>query len=267
MRVRFVKTLGFALFLSGIIGVSQKDSLKDFRNSIAESSVSEQQQSNKKYQLKLLEHTPSLGFRNIVSNWNFLQFLQYFGDEASRKATGYSLSPDYLSIVLKCDPYYKNFYLFLSESTTFYAGMPEKTVSLMAKGLASFKEQRPADSYYIWRYKGIDELLFLNDGHLAQRSFEKAAEWAAQSDEKNSKLMASLSAQTAALLASNPKSTLAQINAWGSILTTTSDDTTRVRAIKRIRELGGDVVLASDGQLQIKYAQAEKTASEEKPDS
>ena len=247
-----------------------KDISAQKRYSYVEQKVNKNIQENieqKTEQLKVMTKMPSLGFRNLWANYAFIQFLQYFGDEESRKVTGYSLSPDYLSVSLKFDPYYRYFYLFLSESTTFYAGMPDKTIALMEKSLSNFGKEKPADSYYIWRYKGIDELLFLNDGHLAQRSFEKAAEWATQSDEENSKLMASLSAQTAALLASNPKSTLAQINAWGSILTTTSDDTTRVRAIRKIRELGGDVVLASDGQLQIKYAQAEKTAAEERPDS
>lgn len=218
-------------------------------------------------QLKVMTKMPSLGFRNLYANYAFVQFLQYFGDEESRKVTDYSLSPDYLSVSLKFDPYYRYFYLFLSQSTTFYAGMPDKTVALMGKGLSAFGEKKPADSYYIWRYKGTDELLFLNNGKLAQKSFEMAAKWAAQSDTIEGQLMSQQSKQTAQFLADNPDSKLAQINAWGSILTTALDNETRKRAIARIQELGGDVVLGSDGQLQIKYAQAEEAAGEQKPDS
>jgi hypothetical protein len=267
MAIKSIKILACILFFSSTIGTFQSISLKDSRNSVVDALANNQQLSDKKYQLDLLKRMPSLGFRNLVSNWNFIQFLQYFGDEKNRKITGYSLSPDYLSLSLKYDPYYKDFYLFLSESTTFYAGMPDKTVDLMQQGLSSFKEQKPADSYYIWRYKGIDELLFLNDGQSAQKSFEKAAKWAIESDDENSQLMASLSQQTATLLASDPKSTQAQISAWSSILTTTLDNATQIRAIRQIRELGGDVVLGSDGQLQIKYAKAEDLDGRRKPDS
>jgi hypothetical protein len=267
MAVKSLRTLYFILSLSALAVFFQHLSLNEIKNKPANLLSSEQQVSNKKHQLELLMHLPSFGFNNTVSNWNFVQFLQYFGDEESRKITGYSLSPNYLALSLKHDPYYKDFYLFLSESTTFYAGMPDKTVSLITKALSSFKEKKPADSYYIWRYKGIDELLFLNDGQAAQKSFEKAAEWAAESDDENSQLMASLSKQTAINLASDSGSTQAKISAWSSILTTTLNDETRIRAIRQIRKLGGDVVLASDGQIQIKYSNAEKDSGEKIPGS
>lgn len=267
MVIKSTKTLAFILFLSAVSVFFQALSLKEIKNKSANLLTSEQQVLNKKHQLELLMGLPSFGFSNTVSNWNFIQFLQYFGDEESRKITGYSLSPNYLALSLKHDPYYKDFYLFLSESTTFYAGMPDKTVSLIAKALSLFKEEKPADSYYIWRYKGIDELLFLNDGQAAQKSFEKAAEWAAESNDENSQLMASLSKQTAIHLASDSGSTQAKISAWSSILTTTLNDETRIKAIRQIRKLGGDVVLSSNGQFQIKYANVEKDTSEKKPGS
>ena len=218
-------------------------------------------------QLSALKNMPSVGFRNVIADWSFVQFLQYFGDNEVRGRTGYGNSAKYLSATIHHDPYFREFYVFLSGSSTIFAGKPEETVQVMSEGLARLSTQRAPDSYYIWRYKGTDELLFLNDGRSAQQSFEMAAKWAAQSDDVNGQLMSQLSEQTAQFLADNPDSKLAQINAWGSVLTTALDNETRNRAIRRIRELGGDVVLGSDGQLQIKYAQVEKPAGEEKPDS
>ncbi len=206
-------------------------------------------------QIKAVKEMPSFGFGNTLANWSFLQFLQYFGDDGQRQHSGYGLSPIFLDSVLTHDPYYRPFYIFLSESTTFYAGMPDKTVEMIDKGLSSFGEQKPSDSYYIWRYKGTDELLFLNDGDEAQHSFEMAAQWAAESDDAGSQQMAALSAQTAAYLASNPASMEAKVNAWSSVLTTAIDDATRERAVAQIRALGGDVVFSEDGGIKVEFAQ------------
>jgi hypothetical protein len=204
-------------------------------------------------QLKILKNMPSIGFGNSIANYSFLQFLQYFGNEEARSINGYSMSPEYMSPVLAHDSHYKYFYLFLSESTTFYAGMPEKTVELMKEKLSSLKENRAPDSYYIWRYKGTDELLFLNKPKAAQHSFEMAAKWAKESTEKNSQLMAAISQQTADFLASDPDSTQAKIGAWADILTTSRDKQTQERAVKMIHELGGEVVVIDNGGVSIEY--------------
>lgn len=249
MSTKFVKSIFAALAISTIVVSIQNSSL----NKLDNNSISEAK-STRLIQLKTLEKMPSIGFRNIVSDWSFLSFLQYFGNEENRNKEGYALSPTYLSVVVEQDPYYRPFYLFLSESTTFYAGMPDKTVSLMKKGLAHFRDHKPADSYYIWRYKGTDELLFLDKAQSAQRSFEMAAKWAEASDEKDSKLMAALSKQTASFIASDPDSTSAKISAWGSVLTTSRDENTRKIAVSKIRGLGGNVFIDDGGGIKIEYS-------------
>lgn len=206
---------------------------------------------------------PALGFRNVVADYSFVQFLQYFGDDKVRQNSGYGRSASYLSTTIHHDPYFRIFYLFLSGSTTGYAGQPEKTVEIMRDGLAKVQAKRPSDIYYVWRYKGTDELLYLNDSQSAQKSFEKAAEWALDSNDEDAELAAQASQQTAQFLANNPDSKLAQINAWASVLTTALDNTTRNRAITKIKELGGNVVIGSDGQIEIKYAQAEESSEQD----
>ena len=207
-------------------------------------------------QLKILKHTPNIGFGNVIADWGFLQFLQYFGDEESRDVSGYGMSSEYMAAVLAHDPYYKDFYLFLSESTTFYAGMPNRTVELMKEELSYLKESRAPDSYYVWRYKGTDELLFLNKSTAAQQSFEMAATWAEASTEENSQMMAAISRQTANFLASDPDSTQAKIGAWANIVTTSRDEQTQARAIQMIRELGGGVIVSDTGGVSIEYPPA-----------
>ena len=105
----------------------------------------------------------------------YIDFLQFFGDDEARDRTGYRLSPEYFEVILGRDPRFLDAYLGLSVSSSLYGGMPEKSIALMDKGLKSLSPQLPKKSYYIWRYKGTDELLFLGNAQAAQTSFLKAA--------------------------------------------------------------------------------------------
>lgn len=203
--------------------------------------------------LRLLKQTPNVGFGNIFSNYGFLQFLQYFGDDEVRDNVGYELSPLFFESVLRHDPNYRYYYLFLSGSSTIRAGMPDKTVSLMDEKLKNLSPTTPQDSYYIWRYKAVDELLFLGEGESARKSFSTAAKWADQSSDVEASLMAEISRKSADFLKDNPSSKSAQIDAWRSLLSTALDKNTRVRAVEKIEELGGRVTISEDGRVKVQY--------------
>lgn len=200
--------------------------------------------------LDLLKKTPTFGFNNLVANWTFLNFLQYFGDDDARKVTGYNLSPKYFEIIINRDPRFLGTYISLSNSISMYAAMPEKSVALMAQGLKSMSAQHPPQSYYVWRYKAIDELLFLGDAQAARQSFEKAAEWASTYSDQESKNVATISRKTAEFLARNPKSKLAQASAWAMILSNTTDPRAQKIAISRIEALGGKVFMTPEGRIE-----------------
>jgi hypothetical protein len=204
-----------------------------------------------KIQLNLLKKTPTLGFDNLIADWVFLNFLQYFGDEPARHKTGYELSPVFFDIIIGHNPYFFQAYSFLSTSTALYAGMPERSVALMNQGLKFLTPTIPPSSFYVWRNKGIDELLFLGNAQAAQQSFEMAATWASQSGLPDSQRIASLSQQTAQFLAKNPNSKTAQVAAWAMVLENAPDSQTQHRAIARIRELGGQVVITAQGAVKV----------------
>jgi len=73
-------------------------------------------------QLKMLKTIPSFGFDNLIADWTFIKFLQYFGDDEARNVTGYNLSQDYFDIVTQRDPRWADIYLFLSTAISFYQG-------------------------------------------------------------------------------------------------------------------------------------------------
>lgn len=76
-----------------------------------------------------------------------------------------------------------------------------------------------------------------------------ASKWASI---QGNKYIANQTRTTAKFLATNPDSKKAQISAWATILTTTSDHKTRQYALVKIKELGGEITITQDGKLNIK---------------
>jgi hypothetical protein len=235
------------------IGLMQFPRLQTLLNSKQSTSLETLEKDIKAEHLRLnfLNKIPSFGYDNFIANFVYLNFLQYFGDDDVRARTGYSLSPEYFEIILERDPRFLTAYVSLSTSTSLYAAMPERSVALMNKGLKSLSPDVQEKSYYVWRYKGIDELLFLGNSQAAQQSFATAANWASKFSDEESKYIAVSSQKTAEFLRQNPNSKYAQIATWGMVLSNQVDDITSKRAIKAIEALGGKVVATQQGNKVI----------------
>lgn len=230
--------------LNQILTKSKTASLPELKREVAAEKV----------RLDLIQKIPALGFNNLIADWTLLSFLQYFGDDAARDRTGYELSPEYFKIIVDRDPYFIKSYLFLSTSVSLFAGEPEKGIALMEQGLKSLTAEQPG-SYYVWRYKGTDELLFLGDTKKAEKSFAKAAEWASEFSDIESQNIADISRKTAEFLADDPDLTLAQEAAWAMVLINAlnaNDDRTRKRVTERIEAQGGKVIISPKGAVSIK---------------
>jgi hypothetical protein len=233
--------------LNKLITRKQTASIEDFKREVE----------TERLRLNLIQKIPALGFDNLTANWVYLGFLQYFGDDLARDQTGYELSPAYFEIIVDRDPRFLGSYISLTASVSLYAGKPEKSVALMAKGLKSMSAKIPPQSYYVWRYKAIDELLFLADIKSAQQSFAKAAEWASVYSDPESKNVAKLSRRTAEFLAGNPdkkRIRIAQESSWGLVLTNalnTNDRRTRDQVIRQIEARGGKVTISQEGGVSV----------------
>lgn len=205
-----------------------------------------------KRQLALLRQVPDLGFRNLLADWTLLKFFQYFGDEEARERTNYTLSPDYFDVVLDRDPYFREGYFFLSGSASLFAGRPDRTIEIMDRNLKRLTPTTPEKAFYIWRYKAIDELLFLGDTNAAKESFLTAADWADAYPDEEGQSIAASSRQTAAFLETNPDSSAAQISAWSMVLSSARDEATREIAIQRIEALGAILEPDEAGNVRIR---------------
>lgn len=216
-----------------------------------------QQDLHTRLQLQLQQNLPDFGFRNVIANWTYLNFLQYFGDIDTRAVSGYQLSPYFFDVIVDRDPFFLIPYTYLTTSVSMYAGLPKKTVELLETGLSVMAPNFPPDSYYLWRFKGIDELLFLGDSLAAQKSFESAAEWAEVVGTPEAQEVAQISLQTAEFLSQDPSSRVAQINSWALVLVRAVDDQTRANAVREIESLGGTVLVNDAGQVIVRYREDE----------
>ena len=213
--------------------------------------VLRQQEAQLKAQLSIAKTLPTFGFDNLVADWHFIDFIQYFGDTEVRAKAGYGASMEYFEAMLDRDPRFLHAYFYLSSTGSLYAGQPEKSVSLMNEGLKSLSPKVPDRGYYIWRLKAVDELLFLGKIPEARNSMLTAANWARQSPTTEGQNVARLSQNTAAYLARNPNSKQAQFDAWNMVLGAAVDDFVIKRAIVGIRSTGGKVTISPSGEFKV----------------
>ncbi|WP_342597089.1 hypothetical protein VKI21_17445 [Cyanobacterium aponinum UTEX 3222] len=201
--------------------------------------------------LALQKKMPTLGFANLLADWQYLQFIQYFGDSKAREETGYSLVTDYFQLISKYDPNFVDAYFILSTANSIYAGQPEETVTLLNQILSRLSPEINPNAFLLWNYKAVDEILFLGDIEEAKKSYLKAVDWISMEDDKELKPVADRISETVKFLENNPDSKKAQVSAWLTVLNGVFDDKTRQMAIDKIKSLGGDVII-ENGKINVK---------------
>jgi hypothetical protein len=166
--------------------------------------------------LNLRKIIPTFGFDNLVADSIYLEFVQYFGDETARKATGYSLVPDYFTIIAERDPQFIEAYITLSAANSIYAGKADRTIELMNQILQKTPDETQ-DLHLIWSLKAMDETIFLGKINAARYSYQQAAKSALQHYPKSSTVV-TFNQEKAQFLSTNPDPTETQITAWNSVL-------------------------------------------------
>jgi len=196
---------------------------------------------------RLLAKMPSFGFDNLIADWAYLKFLVYFGDHDAREHSGYAATTNLFKAVVNKDPRFVKAYFMISPANSIFAGEPEKSTALIAKGLKSIEPQSHPDAYFLWIYKAIDELLFLGDSQAAKVSYDRGIEWAGYYDDDRSRAVSARMKVMSDFLVNNPDSVEAQIGSWFQLLTNAKDDTTRQKAIDNIERLGGKIKFTPNG--------------------
>jgi hypothetical protein len=250
------KSLGLGLLLlallAGVVGI-QRGELQQLRTHKTAWTDGELQRdvADRGNRINLLGKLPSFGFDNAIAGAMLLDFAQYFGDVPARDRQGYGLGLDYLDLVLAKDPKFTHAYYYLSVVGSVYVAQPEKSVAIMNRGFQSIGLRSPQDSYYLWRMKGTDELLFLGNPQAAQKSMATAANWAEQIGDTESLRVARMSKATAQFLAHNPNSKIAQFASWMMVLDNAVDERARTVAMEKVRALGGKIEVDAQGKLRV----------------
>jgi hypothetical protein len=199
-------------------------------------------------QLQLLKILPTLGYDNLMADWTFLNFLQYFGDEPARQLTDYELNDDYFDVISQLDPRWVEMYLFLSTSVSFYQAQPQIAVELMSRGTAALSPEISQTAWIVWRLKGIDQLLLLGDTPGAIQSLSQAADWAEQGDYPD---FATQFRAAAEVLRQNPDNLQVRLNAWLSVYYQTTDELVKQRATQELLALGAKKEITDDGEVRF----------------
>jgi hypothetical protein len=228
--------------LGGILALETQGEKPAPAISAASFKQSEQQEG---LRLKTLKALPTFGFDNLVADWTFLKFLQYFGDDEARTVTGYRLSQDYFDIITRHDPKWVEIYPFLSIAVSFYQAKPEIAVKLMERGTSALSPQIDPQAWRVWRNKGLDELLLLGDTTESARSHDMAAQWVEGTPEGQK--LAPMFRSTANFLRRDPDSVPVRFAAWSTVYYQTTDKFVRLRAKQALVKLGAQVRKDKDG--------------------
>ncbi|GBE76682.1 hypothetical protein myaer87_39090 [Microcystis aeruginosa NIES-87] len=250
LNLSLLKTLGLVAVIGGLIMViveMQQEKVKTLtKEKLLERNYS-QESPIENAQVQLLKNMPAFGFDNMLANWSMLQFIQYYGDGDARRETGYSLSPDFMEIVTKNDPKFVRAYLMMSVASSLNAGKPERTIEIMNKGLSKLTPD-VIDAYFIWLYKGVDELLFLGDIPAAKKSYQMAGDWAKIA---GNEFIEKSARGTVKFLETNPDSRAPRVGAWMLVWINSQDEETRRLAKENIEKLGGKLVINNNQVMAI----------------
>ena len=250
--------LHFAIAGSAISGIIAMQRLQLNKRSlwIENPQQAEQQET---LRLDLLQKTPTFGFDNMIANWAFLNFLQYYGDDEARKQTGYSLSPQYFDLITQRDPRFVDSYLFLSGTLSYQLGEPTRSLEYLKRGTDALSPQNHPRAFTVWRYAALDQLLLLGDTPSAIHSLEMASKWA--NEVPDYREAGSIFQETANFLKTDPDSRLVRFQAWGSVYQQAeamNDRQTQTRAKQEILNLGGVEKVDAQGRHFFAFSQPKK---------
>lgn len=205
-----------------------------------------QAQQQEALHLQLLRRSPTLGFDNLIANYAFLKWVQYFGDEEIRDQIGYALNKDYFDAITRLDPRFAEMYPFISTAVSFAQGEPEIGIQYMNRGIAALSPQINPKSFLVWRFKGLDQLLLLGDIPSSIESHEMAAQWAIGTEYEE---YASLYQSAADFLRTEPDSTRIRLWSWNEVYQNSINESVRQRAEQEILNLGASKEITEDGQV------------------
>lgn len=114
------------------------------------------------------------GMDNLVADWYWLQYVQYFGDTKAREKTNFDYCDDYLELVTAIDPKFVKAYAAASYAVAGMQEDPDKALKILSRGI--LLNPSAPDSWELYRnYAGV-AFLYKKDLPTAAKYFIKAAD-------------------------------------------------------------------------------------------
>lgn len=241
--IALISVILLQLYAPGGLKVSDALATDPASLSVEEAKKADQQEATR---LQLLKQLPALGYNNLIADWTFLNFLQYFGDDVAREKTNYELLDDYFDVITTFDPLWLEMYPFLSTSVSFYQAKPAVADRLMERGTKALSPEINPKAWQIWRLRGIDQLLLLGDTKASIASHEMAAKWAENTPDQD--VITPRFREFAETLRKNPDNTMIRIQTWLTVYASTTDKVVRKRAIQELLALGVKIQTNENGE-------------------
>jgi len=203
--------------------------------------ASDEAQRQEKSRLAVLSRLPSVGFGNVLADWTFLNLIQYDGDSETRQAVGYELAPQYFETITRFDPRFVDTYIFLSGILSHQMGRPEEAIALMDRGTTALTPDADPRAFLVWRIKGSDQLVLLNNVAESARSYDTAGDWALKSRDESVRPTGPILKQTAAFLRTDPNKQTLLLWSWSAIYdqaVMTRDRKTQDKARAKLTQIG-----------------------------
>ena len=257
----FIKVTIAIAAIAGIIKLQQPQ----LQQLSARDVASPEDQRQEALNLSLMSRSPSFGLDNILADWAFLNFVQYDGDTATRKAVGYPLAPKYFEMMTRLDPRFVDSYVFLSGIMSYQMGMPKEAIALMDRGTSALTPKDHPKAFLVWRLKGLDQLLMANDLDAAQFSYDQAGDWALASSDASVREVGPIFKQTAEFIRTDPNNKTVLLWSWSAIYdqaVVTRDEVTQARAREMLLKIGA--IERTDEKGNVYFSLPPKPKSEPK---
>jgi len=192
------------------------------------------------------KYFPAFGYDNLLADFVWMRFAQYYGDQRSRQMSGYKLSYEYLDVITDRDPKFEKAYLAANFSVANKMGRTDLAEKLLTKGV-----RNNPDSYLIWQYRGFLHLLYTGAPDKAAFSFKQNAIIAVAREGNAKQAWGNYWWQMGSYLESNQPSVWQLRTIWNEVFNSAPDGETKILALGQLKKLG--VVLDEDRKLHELY--------------
>lgn len=205
-----------------------------------------EQDSSEEITLDTLEKLPNLGNRNLVADFLWLRFSQYFGDTQARAKSGYGLSYKYLKAITDKDPHFANAYRIANLAIAYKMGRTDLAEALLIKGIRA-----NPDAYLLWQARGFLHFLYTGDIAKAVYSFRRNAGLAVAVGGNRLQYWGNYWFAMSRYLEVSKSNVWTRRQIWMEVYTNASDAITKGLALAQLGKLG--VFQSKDGRLVARY--------------